>query len=227
MVRMTRDNPYVIFRDRYDAGDRLVERLEHYAKRGDAVVLALPRGGVPVAYEIATKLDLPLDVFSVRKLGVPGHEELAMGAIGSGGAYYLNRPVLRSLHVSSEEVLDVVARERHELERRDHLYRDSRPRPEIFGKTAILVDDGLATGASMYAAIAALRRRNPARIVVAVPVAPAETCTELRAQVDEVVCYQTPFPFEAVGIWYEDFSQTTDEEVRGLLNGAAERTFPP
>ncbi len=223
---MTPNDHNIVFRDRYDAGDRLVERLGRYSKRDDAVVLALPRGGVPVAYEIATKLELPLDVFSVRKLGVPGHEELAMGAIGSGGAYYLNMPVLRALHVSTDEVRDVVAREQRELERRDHLYRDSRPRPEIRGKIAILVDDGLATGASMHAAIAALRHRDPAKIVVAVPVAPAESCEELRGEVDEVVCYQTPYPFDAVGIWYEDFSQTTDEEVRSLLNSAAERMFP-
>jgi putative phosphoribosyl transferase len=207
----------IVFEDRHDAGRRLAERLLPYARRPDALVLALPRGGVPVAYELAKALDLPLDVFSVRKLGAPGHEELALGAIGSGGGYYLNIPVIRSLDVNANEIRDVIDRERHELERRERLYRDNRPRPEIHGKIAILVDDGLATGASMRAAITALRRLDPAQIVVAVPVAPIEVCTELRNEIDDLVCYQTPYPFDAVGLWYRDFSQTTDEEVRRLL----------
>jgi putative phosphoribosyl transferase len=223
MLGTGHESDYIVFKDRQDAGARLAEKLWRYAKRKDTVVLALPRGGVPVAFEIAQRLELPLDVFSVRKLGVPGHEELAMGAIGSGGAYYLNMPVLRSLDISVDEVRDTVAREQRELERRERLYRDGRPRPEIRGKTAILVDDGLATGASMRAAIEALRRLGPSRTVVAVPVAPAESCAELRNEVDEVVCLQTPHPFEAVGIWYDDFSQTTDDEVRALLKSAAER----
>lgn len=207
----------IVFEDRHDAGRRLAERLLPYARRPDALVLGLPRGGIPVAYEVAKALDLPLDVFSVRKLGVPGHEELALGAIGSGGAYYLNIPVIRSLDITATEIRDVVDRERRELERREQLYRDHRPRPEIHGKVVILVDDGLATGASVRAAIIALRRLDPARIVVAVPVAPVEAYAELRNEVDEFICYETPYPFDAVGVWYRDFSQTTDDEVRRLL----------
>jgi predicted phosphoribosyltransferase len=211
------------FRDRRDAGKLLAQKLAHDTGRCDAVVLALPRGGVPVAYEVALALDLPLDVFSVRKLGVPGQEELAMGAIGSGGVYYLNDAVLRSLHVSADQIRSVVAAEQRELERREHLYHDNRPRPAIAGNLAFLVDDGLATGASMFAAIGALRRRDPARIVVAVPVGPADTIDDLQGEVDEVVCCLTPSPFAAVGFWYDDFSQTTDQEVRLLLDRAATR----
>lgn len=212
-----------IFRDRRDAGRLLAKKLRKYANAPDVVVLALPRGGVPVAYEVALDLNLPLDVFTVRKLGLPGHEELAMGAICSGGTYYLNSALVESLDVPRAQVLDVIARERLELERREHLYRDSRPRPEIENRVAILVDDGLATGASMLAAVTALRRRHPSRIVVAVPVGPGDTIDELASEVDEVVCCATPVPFVAVGVWYDDFSQTTDQEVRDLLNDAAQR----
>jgi predicted phosphoribosyltransferase len=209
------------FRDRCDAGRRLAGELARYANDPGTIVLGLPRGGVPVAYEIAKKLHLALDVFLVRKLGVPGHEELAMGAIGSGGGAYLNADVLRALHISPGEVHSVVLREQRELERRENLYRDGRPSPAIVGKTVILVDDGLATGASMFAAIAALRKRDPERIVVAVPVAPAATLDAFRTDVDEFVCVLMPEPFVAVGTWYDDFSQTTDDEVRLLLAGAA------
>jgi len=214
------------FRNRRDAGRHLAQKLAHYANRSDVIVLALPRGGVPVAYEVARQLNLVPDVFTVRKLGVPGHEEFAMGAIGSGGAYYLNTAILESLHIPRAEVRNIIAAEQRELERREHLYRGSRPQPAIAGKVALLVDDGLATGASMYVAVAALRRRSPAAIVVAVAVAPADTIESLRAEVDEVVCCSTPDPFVAVGVWYEDFSQTTDQEVRELLTRVAERTFP-
>lgn len=215
------------FRDRRDAGRQLAQQLTRFANRHDAVVLALPRGGVPVAFEVATELGLPLDTFSVRKLGVPGHEELAMGAISSGGISYINDEVVRSLRISDDEVRGVVAAESRELDRRERLYRDHRPRPAIQGNVAILVDDGIATGASMFAAIGALRRRDPARIVVAVPVAPADTLAALRGEVDELECCSVPSPFTAVGVWYDDFSQTTDEEVRALLDRAAQRTFEP
>lgn len=209
------------FRDRRDAGRQLAKQLKRFANRHDAVVLALPRGGVPVAFEVATALGLPLDTFAVRKLGVPGHEELAMGAIGSGGAYYINDEVVRSLRISAGDVRGVVAAELRELDRRERLYRDHRPRAEIAGNVAILVDDGVATGASMFAAIGALRRRDPARIVVAVPVAPADTLAALRGEVDELECCTVPAAFTAVGVWYDDFSQTSDEDVRALLDRAA------
>ena len=192
-----------------------------YAGRGDVVVLALPRGGVPVAYEVAHMLRAPLDVFVVRKLGVPGHEELAMGAVASGGVRVLNDDVVRGLGIPDHLVDAVTTWERRELRRRERLYRGDRPAPDVRGKTVILVDDGLATGASMHAAIAALRQQGPARIVVAVPTAARETCDALRADVDDVICAITPEPFHAVGLWYEDFSQTTDEEVRELLARAA------
>ena len=205
------------FRDRAEAGKRLAEMLRHYAARPDVVVLALPRGGVPVASEVARALGAPLDVFLVRKLGFPGQEELAMGAIASGGSRVLNRSLLRRLHVPEETVNSVAARELAELERRERVYRGVKPPPSVRGKTVILVDDGLATGATMHAAAAALRSQDPARIVVAVPVAAASSCAEFSDVVDEVVCAETPEPFMAVGQWYDDFSQTTDEEVRDLL----------
>ena len=205
------------FRDRTDAGQALAQELRAYASRDGVLVLALPRGGVPVAHEVAAALGVPLDVFLVRKLGVPGHEELAMGAIASGGVRVLNDDVVQHLHVP-ESVIDAVAREeQQELERRAREYRGDRPAPDVRGKTVILVDDGLATGSTMRAAAAALRRQQPARLVVAVPVAAQQTCEELRGEVDEVVCALTPEPFYAVGVWYEDFSQTTDNEVRALL----------
>jgi putative phosphoribosyl transferase len=208
------------FADRHDAGRRLARELERYSGRDDVIVLALPRGGVPVGYEVARSLGAPLDVFLVRKLGVPGHEELAMGAIATGGVRFLNKQVLDQIGLSEAEIQAVAAREGDELRRREALYRGERPPPKVRGRTAILVDDGLATGSSMRAAIAALKQLGPAEIVVAVPVAARETCDVLRAEVDDVVCAVVPEPFYAVGLWYEDFSQTTDDEVRALLGAS-------
>src|SRR5689334_5289515 len=185
----------MLYRDRTDAGRLLASRLSKYAGRSDVIVLALPRGGVPVAYEVARALGVPLDVFVVRKLGVPGHEELAMGAIATGGVRVLNADVLRMLDIPPEVVDAVAARERRELERREHAYRDGCPPPDVRGKTVILIDDGLATGATMRAAVAALRAQGPARIVVAVPVASPDTCAELSREVDEIICAETPEPF--------------------------------
>ncbi|MGH3376193.1 MAG: erythromycin esterase family protein [Actinoallomurus sp.] len=209
-----------IFHDRWDAGRVLAGLLEQYRGRDDVVVLGLPRGGVPVAYEVATALDARLDVFLVRKLGVPGQEELAMGAIATGGVIVLNEDVVSGIGISSDAIREVAEREGRELARREQAYREGRPIPELTGKVVILVDDGLATGSSMRAAILALRRLEPARIVVAVPAAPSSTCEELRLEVEEVVCATTPSPFFAVGRSYWDFTQTTDEEVRDLLRAA-------
>jgi putative phosphoribosyl transferase len=206
------------FRDRVDAGRALASELKKYAGRDDVVVLALPRGGVPVAYEVARALGAPLDVFIVRKLGVPGHEEYAMGAVASGGVRVVSEDVVRSLGLTAADVERVAAREIAELERRERLYRGQRPEPELGGRTVILVDDGLATGSTMKAAVKALAARKPASIVVAVPVAAADTCRELARDVHEVVCAVTPEPFHAVGLWYEDFRQTTDDEVHALLD---------
>jgi putative phosphoribosyl transferase len=208
------------FRDRREAGLLLATRLAKYAGRRDVVVLALPRGGVPVAFEIARALRAPLDVFIIRKLGVPGHAEFAMGAIGSGGVQALDTRLIDSLGLSRREVLDVVERERRELTRRESLYRDHRPYPRIESNTVVLVDDGLATGASMFVAVRALRNMGPARIAVAVPVAPADTCCTMWTCADEVICLQTPEPFVAVGAWYDDFEQVSDEEVRAFLADA-------
>jgi erythromycin esterase-like protein/adenine/guanine phosphoribosyltransferase-like PRPP-binding protein len=205
------------FRDRREAGRQLAAKLAGYASRSDVVVLALPRGGVPVAYEVAQALHAPLDVFVVRKLGIPGHEEFAMGAVASGGVRVLNERLIEQLRIPKYIVDMVTAEETEELKRHDLLYRGGRPPPEVRGKTVILVDDGLATGATMLAAVQALRQLHPARIVVAVPTASSETCEALRREVDEVICAVTPEPFHAVGFWYEDFSQTTDDEVRELL----------
>ena len=205
------------FRNRTEAGRELARHLMSYAGRPDVLVLALPRGGVPVAYEVAAALDAPLDVFLVRKLGVPGYEELAMGAIASGGVRVLNQDVIRSLHVSPQTIERVTASEQQELARREHLYRGDREAPSPSGRTIILIDDGLATGSTMRAAAEAIRQRRPLRLVVAVPVAARETCAELGGEVEEVVCALTPEPFHAVGLWYVDFSQTTDDEVRELL----------
>jgi putative phosphoribosyl transferase len=210
------------FRNRREAGERLAEKLSAYAGRSDLVVLALPRGGVPVAFEVAKALHAPLDVFLVRKLGVPGHEELAMGAIASGGVNVINSSVVDALGLS-EDIIDAVASwEKAELEKRERLYRNDRPAPEVRGRTVILVDDGLATGSSMRAAAVALRQRQPARIAVAVPTASPDVCEEFRGEVDDVICASTPSPFLAVGYWYDDFTQTTDEEVRELLERAAQ-----
>jgi putative phosphoribosyl transferase len=209
------------FRDRTDAGRRLAKSLLAYANRPDVLVLALPRGGVPVAFEVARTLEAPLDVFLVRKLGVPGHEELAMGAIASGGVRVVNDDIIAAYDVRPEEIELVSAAEERELGRRERLYRGERPPPAVAGRTVILVDDGLATGSTMRAAVAALRQQHPARVVVAVPTAAAETCEEFRHEVDDIVCATTPDPFYAVGLWYEDFSQTSDEEVHELLERAA------
>jgi putative phosphoribosyl transferase len=208
------------FRDRTEAGRVLASCLAAYAGRPDVVVLALPRGGVPVAYEVARALRAPLDVFLVRKLGVPGREELAMGAIASGGVCVLNADVLRMLSIPPRVVDAVAARERRELARREQAYRDGRPPPEVRDRTVVLVDDGLATGSTMRAAITALRQEQPRRSVVAVPVASPDTCRELRREVDELVCAETPEPFFGVGWWYQNFRQTTDEEVHDLLSKA-------
>jgi putative phosphoribosyl transferase len=207
----------MIFKNRTDAGRKLAARLQRYADRGDVLVLALPRGGVPVAYEVAKELKAPLDIFLVRKLGVPGYEELAMGALASGGVRVINEDVVRQLNIPGEVIDAVAAYEQRELERRERLYRGNRPPPNVNGRVAILIDDGLATGSTMRAAAAALRKQGPARIVVAVPVSSPETCDEFRSEVDDIVCAVTPEPFRGVGLWYEDFSQITDEEVRELL----------
>ena len=205
------------FRDRHDAGQLLATQLARYTNRADVVVLALPRGGVPVAFEVANALRVPLDVYLVRKLGVPDYEELAMGAIASGGVRVLNEQIVNALGIP-EDVIDAVASwEQQELERRERIYRGDRPPPDVQSKTVILIDDGLATGATMQAAVRALRQQEPARIVVAVPTAAPETCEQFKAEADEVICAITPEPFYAVGLWYEDFSQTTDEDVRELL----------
>ena len=210
------------FRDRREAGRLLAEKLVAYADRPHVIVLALPRGGVPIAYEVARALNAPLDVFLVRKLGVPGHEEFAMGAIATGGVRVINDEVVRALRIPDHLIEAVAAKEQQELARREHLYRGDRPPPDIRGKTVMLVDDGLATGFTMLAAIKALRKQQAGRIVVAVPIAPPETCDQMREQADDVICAVTPEPFYAVGLWYEDFSQTTDDEVRDLLKRANE-----
>lgn len=209
------------YQDRAHAGRVLAEELSRYSHRGDVVVLALPRGGVPVGFEVARALGAPLDVFVVRKLGVPGQEELAMGAIASGGVRVLNEEVLALAGVDRATLEYVTERERRELARREAVYRAGRPPAEVKDKVAIVVDDGLATGASMRAAVMALRNLGPARIVVAVPVAPPDTCLALEVLADEMVCPLKPEPFYAVGSWYDDFRQTTDDEVRALLEASA------
>src|SRR5438128_2245707 len=214
------------FRDRHEAGRRLADKLSAYAKRPDVLVLALPRGGVPVAYEVARSLGAPLDVFLVRKLGVPGYEELAMGALASGGVRVLNDDLVDMLGIPASAIAAAALREGRELARREREYREGRPALDVRGRTVILVDDGLATGSTMRAAVTALRQLDPAAIVVAVPTAAAQTCAELRPLVEEIVCASTPEPFDAVGLWYVDFSQTTDEEVRELLDRAAREGAP-
>ena len=205
------------FRDRAHAGRELGARLLHLAGRDDVTVLALPRGGVPVAYEVARGLEAPLDLLLARKVGVPGHPELAMGAIAGGGVRVLNASVLQAVGVPPEAVEEAVRREEAELLRREESYGGSRPRHPVSGRVVVVVDDGLATGATMLAAVATLRTRSPARVVVAVPVGARETCQALAAEADEVVCLRMPESFRAVGQWYEDFSQTTDDEIRALL----------
>jgi putative phosphoribosyl transferase len=211
-----------LYRDRTDAGRKLAARLGHYRGNDDVLVLALPRGGVPVAFEIASAIDAPLDVLTVRKLGTPGQPELAMGAIASGGVRVMNEDVLRLSGVGEEEVEAVARRELVELARREQVYRGDRKPLEIAGKVVILVDDGVATGATMKAAVAALRQVDPAKIIVAVPHSAEETCAELRRKADEVVCLATPWPYMAVGRWYENFTQVSDVEVAELLEAANE-----
>jgi len=216
--------PRTVFRDRVEAGDVLAGQLGHYAGRADVLVLGLPRGGVPVAARVAQALGAPLDVFVVRKLGVPGHEELAMGAIASGGVRVRNQEVVRRLGLGEADLERVAEAEERELARRERSYREGRPPLALAGRVAILVDDGLATGSTMRAAVAAARRLEPARVVVAVPTAPASTCESLREEADEVICASTPRPFRAVGYSYRAFPQTSDAEVRELLR-AARTTF--
>ncbi len=205
------------FQNRRQAGQLLAQALPQYANGGDVIILALPRGGVPVACEVADALQVPLDLMLVRKLGTPGQEELAMGAIGQGGIRVLNRDVVQALRISDDVITAVEQRERRELDRRQQAYRGSRPPPQLRGKRVILIDDGLATGATMRSAVQAVRAQAPARIVVAVPLAPAETVDVLRGEADEVVCLATPEPFMAIGRWYHEFPQTSDAEVKGLL----------
>jgi len=209
------------FQDRAQAGRLLADKLAGYAGRADVVVLGLPRGGIPVAFEVARKLQAPLAAFLVRKLGVPGHEELAMGAIASGGVCFLNSALIDTLGIPRRMIEEAVAREQEELERRERICRVG-PAPELRGKAVILIDDGLATGASMRAAVMAAREHHPARIIVAAPVAARETRAAFEREGIEVVCAQTPEGFHGVGQWYEDFSQTTDEEVRDLLQHGLE-----
>lgn len=213
----------MLFQDRLDAGRILAQGLQHYRNRPDVLVLALPRGGVPVAFEVAKALDAPLDVFLVRKLGVPGHEELAMGAVASGGIRTLNRDVVEPLHIPPQVIDRVAAREQQEIERQQRAFRPDRGPLAIIDRIVILVDDGLATGSTMRAAIQALRQQRPKRLVVAVPVGAAETCAELRTEADEVVCAACPEDFGAVGCWYQDFRQTPDAFVQALLLRANQR----
>jgi predicted phosphoribosyltransferase len=210
-----------IFNDRADAGRRLAAALGQYVGRDDVVVLGLPRGGLPVAWEIARALHAPLDILIVRKVGVPGHRELAMGAIASGGVRVYNEEVIRQLRIRPEQFEAVARQEEQELERRERAYRGGRPRPELAGRIVIIVDDGMATGSTMHAGVRALRGLNPARIVVAVPHAPPDTCHALGQEADEIVCLSTPEPYIAVGRWYRDFGQLGDGEVRELLEQAA------
>lgn len=212
----------MLFADRFEAGRLLASRLAEFAERNDVVVLALPRGGVPVGYEVAKALQAPLDIFVVRRLGTPGQEELAMGALASGGITVLNQEVIQELDISQETIDTAVSRGGPELERRELEYREGRPAVEVQGWTVILVDDGLATGSSMRVAAKALKKKLAAQIVVAVPVASPSTCAEFETEVDKVICAVTPHPFWAVGQWYRNFSQTTDEEVRELLRRSAD-----
>jgi putative phosphoribosyl transferase len=210
-----------LFRNRSEAGRALAEKVRTAVSASHALILALPRGGVPVAFEVARALNAELDIFLVRKLGMPGEEELALGAIASGGVRVLNQNLLHHTRVSNEAIEEVTRREQRELERREQLYRKGRPATPVAGRTTVLVDDGLATGASMLAASRALRPQGASRIIVAVPVASRQTCDDFRREVDEMICMATPHPFGAVGIWYEDFAQVSDEQVQKLLEEAA------
>lgn len=214
------------FKNRIQAGELLAERLGAYAGRGDVVVLALPRGGVPVGFAVAKALQAPLDILLVRKLGVPGHEEYAMGAIASGGLCVLQPEILQMLNIPMDVAKGVAQRKLQEIQRREKLYRANRPTLDVHDKVVILVDDGLATGSTMLAAVHVLRQGKPARVVVAVPAAPPDTCQALRPEVDEMICLHTPEPFYAVGLWYEDFEQTTDDEVTSLLDEANRERAP-
>jgi predicted phosphoribosyltransferase len=214
------------FRDRHDAGTQLAAKLLRYADQPDTLVLGLPRGGVPVAYEVAHGLHAPLDVLIVRKLGVPGQEELAMGAMATGGAWVLDEALVRTVGISPTQIAAIVQAEQQELARREQLYRGARPFPEIQDRTIILIDDGMATGSTMYVAIQAIRQLGPRRIVVAVPTAAPDTCEALRLEVDDLVCLITPKVFYAVGLWYADFTPTTDDEVRQLLDRAMQEHTP-
>lgn len=211
------------YRNRYTAGKILAEQLNHYANRSDVIVLALPRGGVPVAFEIANALSVPLDVFIVRKLGVPTHQELAMGAIATGGMIVYNDDIIRELHITQAQIKQVIELEQQELDRRNKKYRGDKPFPSLNNKIIILVDDGIATGATMRAAIAALRKQSPKKIVLAVPVAALDTINNMKVLVDEIVCPLQPSLFHAVGVWYETFNQTEDNEVHELLSKANNR----
>ena len=222
VVTDCREDGLELFRNRAEAGRILAGKLSKYKNRSDVVVLGLPRGGIPVAFEVARELNAPLDLFLVRKLGLPGHEELAMGAVASGGVRVLNPDVVEMFRVPADVIDRAAEREQAELMRREQLYRQGRPPLPVQDRTLIVVDDGLATGSSMRAAVAALRQKNPARIVVAVPVAAPSTCEDFRGLVEEVVCAETPEPFHAVGLWYEDFRQTSDTEIRELLNLGAQ-----
>ena len=211
----------MLFKDRRAAGKALAHHLAEYSGLDDAIVLALPRGGVPVGYEVATELGIPLDVFIVRKLGLPEQPELAIGAIASGGVRVMNEEILRQVHVAAEEIEDITAREAEEIRRREIAYRDGRAPIDVTGKSVILVDDGLATGATMRAAVRALKRQHAARVIVAVPVGASTSCRAVAKEADQLVCLEQPEDFRAVGLWYDDFTQTTDEEVRHLLAKAA------
>jgi predicted phosphoribosyltransferase len=215
-----------MFEDRTDAGRRLAKELAHYAGREDVIILALPRGGIPVGFEVAKALNAPMDVFLVRKLGTPGQRELAMGAIASGGVRVLNDELIRYLGIPSREIEQAAARETEELKRRELIYRGGRAMPDMRGRCAVLVDDGLATGSTMRAAVAALSRLEPSRIVVAVPVAAPDTCAAFTSEVDEILCLETPRHFDSVGAWYDEFSQTTDDEVKEYMELAGKQ-LPP
>jgi putative phosphoribosyl transferase len=218
---MFNDGEYIVFRDREEAGQKLAARLQSYANRKDVIVLGIPRGGVPVAFEVAKALNAPLDIFLSRKLGVPGQEELAFGAIATGETRVLDREIIEAVGISEAQIDQITAKVKKELERRENVYRGGRTPLKVEGLTVLLIDDGVATGSSMRAAIDALRQMKPARLVVAVPVAPLSTCIRLRSEVDELICVQSPKDFYAIGQFYEDFSQTTDEEVTGLLRRSA------
>lgn len=216
----------MLFQDRTAAGQRLAEQLAHYAYRWDVLVLALPLGGVPVAFEVAKALNAPLDVFVVRTLGVPGQEELAMGAIASGGVQVLNRELIRAHHLFEAAIYQATIREQRELERQERFYRDHRPFPDLYGRTIILVDDGLSAAANLRSAVIGLREQQPHRIVVAMPICSPETYHEITALADEMICALTPRLFHSVELWYQNSSQTTDEQVRDLLQQGCDRYYP-